>query len=215
MNHSASYLKKFIEYYLPVNSNKKYGLRTKHNFMWLILLWLGFSNLVFSADEHLLAETVNQLQSRAKTGESEAQYMLGKLYYYGFGVKRNYKEATKWFRAAAIQGHASSQFLLGEACEKGKGMRRDLKQAVKWYERAAFQKNDLAIHNLSFLYAHGLGVRKNLIKAYALNKLIAAQGWEMVKSLKAELETNMDQEQKERAQILSIELKKKIRTPLP
>ena len=58
-------------------------------------------------------------------------------------------------------------------------------------------------------------MRKNLIYAYAWNILITAQGWDMAKSLKMELEKIMDQEQIDLAQILSIELKKKIRAPLP
>jgi TPR repeat protein len=141
--------------------------------------------------------------------------MVGKFFYYGFCFERDYGEAVKWFQAAADQGNPSAQFLLGEAYEKGKGFKRDYVQAAKWYEQAAFNGDNHAIHHLSHLYAHGLGVRKNLIKAYAWNKLVEAHDWDMVKRLKAELETNMDQDQMDRAQILSIELKKKIRKPLP
>jgi TPR repeat protein len=94
-------------------------------------------------------------------------------------------------------------------------LERDYTQAAKWYKRAAFQGHYLAIHSLSYLYAHGRGVRKDLINAYAWNILITAQGWDMAKSFKMELEKIMNQEQLNRAQILSIELKKKIRAPLP
>jgi len=181
----------------------------------LFIAYFGFTNFVFSAEYNPFAENVNILQFRAEVGDSEAQFMLGKLYYYGFGIERNFSTAIKWFRTAADQGHASAQFLLGEAYEKGKGLERNYVQAARWYERAAFKGDYLAIHGLSYLYAHGLGVRKNLIKAYAWNKLVAAQGWDMVKRLKAELVTNMNQDQIDRAQILSIELKKKIRTPMP
>jgi TPR repeat protein len=33
-----------------------------------------------------------------------AQGNLGRLYFHGRGVRRNYGEAAKWFRLAALQG---------------------------------------------------------------------------------------------------------------
>jgi len=121
----------------------------------------------------------------------------------------------KWFRVSANCGHPPAQFLLGEAHEMGKGLNRDYTQAAEWYKRAAFGGHYIAIYRLSNLYAHGLGVRKNIIKAYAWNKLITARGWAMAKSLNIELEKIMDQEDLSQAQILSIELKNKIRASLP
>ena len=94
-------------------------------------------------------------------------------------------------------------------------MARDYRQSAKWYKRAALGGHSLAIYRLSNLYAHGLGVRKNIIKAYAWNKLITPYSWEMAKNLNIELEKIMDQEQLNQAQILSIELKNKIRASLP
>jgi TPR repeat protein len=180
-----------------------------------VIAYLGFPNIVFSVDYNPYAVNVKILQPRAEAGQSEAQFALGKLYYYGFGIEHNFTEAIKWFRASANHGHASAQFLLGEAHEKGKGLDRDYTQAAKWYKRAAFGGHYLAIYRLSNLYAHGRGVRKNIIKAYAWNKLITSGSWEMAKSPNIELEKIMDQEQLNQAQILSIELKKKIRASLP
>jgi len=175
----------------------------------------SFPHLAFSADCTPFANNVEELKSEAEGGDASAQLMMGKFFYYGFCVERDYGEAVKWFQVAADQGDPSAQFLLGEAYEKGKGLDRNYTQAANCYEQAAFKGENLAIHHLSYLYAHGLGVQKNLLKAYALNKLVEEQDWNMVKRLKADLETNMDQDQKDRAQILSFELKKKIRTPMP
>lgn len=175
----------------------------------------SYPYLAFSVDCSPFTDNVEKLQSRAEGGDADAQLMVGKFYYYGFCFARDYRKAVKWFQAAADQGRPQAQFLLGEAYEKGNGLDRNYTQAAKWYEQAAFKGENLAIHHLSHLYARGLGVRKDLIIAYAWNKLVEAQDWDMVKRLKAELETNMDQDQKDRAQILSIALKKKIRKPLP
>ena len=186
-----------------------------HRIIFLFFIaYFGVPHLVFSGDYNPIADDLEKLRARAEVGDSEAQFMLGKLYYYGFGVEQNFKVAIEWFKASAKKGHASAQFLLGEAFEKGSGLKRDYTHAAKWYKRAAFQGHYLAMHRLSYFYAHGLGMQKNLITAYALNILIARQGWDMVKSLKIELKKIMNQEQLNQAQILSIELKKKIRAPL-
>jgi hypothetical protein len=181
----------------------------------LYIACFSFPHSIFSAECDPFTDNVEELQSRAEAGDTNAQLMVGKFYYYGFCVERDYRKAVKWFRTVADRGNQQAQFLLGEAYEKGKGFDRNYSQAAEWYEQAAFKGDNLAMHHLSHLYARGLGVRKNLIIAYAWNKLVESQDWDKVKSIKAELETNMDQDQKNRAQILSIELKKKIRTPLP
>ena len=187
-----------------------------HQIIFLFFIaYFGVPHLVFSGDYNPIADNLEKLRARAEVGDSEAQFMLGKLYYYGFGVEQNFKVAIEWFKASAKKGHASAQFLLGEAFEKGSELKRDYTHAAKWYKRAAFQGHYLAMHRLSYFYAHGLGMHKNLITAYALNILIARQGWDMVKSLKIELKKIMNQEQLNQAQILSIELKKKIRAPSP
>lgn len=40
----------------------------------------------------------------AKDNELDAQFNLGVLYFRGEGVIRNYEEAAKWYRRAALQG---------------------------------------------------------------------------------------------------------------
>jgi len=194
---------------------RKYYLANGRIIFLIFIVYLGLPYMAFSSDNNPFADNAGKLKARAEDGDLVAQFMLAKLYYYGFGIERNYMEAIKWFQAAADQGHASAQFLLGEAYERGRGLKRDYMQAAEWYQRAALQGHYLAMHSLSYFYLHGLGVHKSLITAYAWNILIASQGWEMAKSLKIELEKSMDQEELNQAQIMSIELKKKIRAPRP
>ena len=194
---------------------KKYYLENRRIMFLFFIAYFGLPHIAFSSNHDAFDKNVEQLRSRAEVGDSAAQFMLGKFYYYGIFFERNYPEAIKWFRAAANQGHASAQFLLGEAYEKARGLMRDYTQAAKWYKRAAFQGHFLAMYSLSYFYAHGLGVPKNLITAYAWNIMTAALDWDMAKSLKIELEKIMHQEELNQAQILSIELKKKIGAPLP
>ena len=48
------------------------------------------------------------VQQRARRGEKEAQYQLGEIYHYGWGVKVNRMEAERWLMAAAKQGHTKA-----------------------------------------------------------------------------------------------------------
>ncbi len=48
----------------------------------------------------------------AERGDAKAQYALGRDYYYGYGVDRNFVEAKKWFRMAAAQGNEDAQMSL-------------------------------------------------------------------------------------------------------
>ena len=45
----------------------------------------------------------------ARQGHADAQSFLGSLYYNGEGVPQDYKEAFRWFLAAAEQGNALAQ----------------------------------------------------------------------------------------------------------
>ena len=40
----------------------------------------------------------------AKGGDADAQYNIGRLYYDGKGVRRDYRKAAKWFLASAEHG---------------------------------------------------------------------------------------------------------------
>ena len=45
-------------------------------------------------------------------GIAEAQHSMGIMYYGGFGVEQDYKEAVKWWKLAAEQGNAKAQFIV-------------------------------------------------------------------------------------------------------
>lgn len=72
--------------------------------------------------------------------DPETQFEIGRKYYWGSGVRRDYNEAIKWFRLAADQGNPSAQYYLGSMYEDGYyGVARDYNEAVKWYKLAAKQ----------------------------------------------------------------------------
>jgi TPR repeat protein len=69
-------------------------------------------------------------RSLAEDGHVAAQVMLGLLLYAGDGVPQDFKEATRWFRAAALQEDARAQFNLAAMYENGLGVAENASLAV-------------------------------------------------------------------------------------
>lgn len=80
----------------------------------------------------------------AKSGNAEAQYVLGMMYRAGRGVPQDYNEARKWYRLAAEQGHPIAQFYLGWIYAKGKGVPKDIIQGYMWLNIAIANADDEA-----------------------------------------------------------------------
>ena len=94
----------------------------------------------------------------ANRGHVFAQYSLGVIYEKGQGVKKDDKEAVKWYRQSADQGLAEAQYNLGTMYEKGLGVKQNFKEAAKYYRKAAGQGDVQAQYNLGIMYEKGQGV---------------------------------------------------------
>lgn len=55
------------------------------------------------------AEAAGLLLPLAQQGNMEAQYAVGYLYHYGYGLPRNEKESTRWIATAAALGYPKAQ----------------------------------------------------------------------------------------------------------
>ncbi len=62
----------------------------------------------------LASSALDELTTKAESGDVEAQYELGMKYFYGKGVAKDYFQAEKWFHEAAYQEHVRSQYQLGK-----------------------------------------------------------------------------------------------------
>jgi TPR repeat protein len=98
------------------------------------------------------------------------------MYYNGQAVPQDYREAVKWFRAAAEQGYVSAQDFLGLLYEVGPSVPQDYQEAVKWYRMAADQGDSPAQRKLASMYAHGQGVPQDYVLAHMWYILAAAGG---------------------------------------
>lgn len=79
-----------------------------------------------------------RLLERARNGDVEAQFELGKNYETGrIGLPKDFIQAQYWYHKAADQGDPYAEASIGILFNFGKGVQRDYAQAYMWYERAA------------------------------------------------------------------------------
>ena len=132
----------------------------------------GFSN------PNQISDDVTSLKSSAEKGDAESQYRLGRKYYNGEGVQKDFEETAKWMKKAAEQGHSGAQSVLGGLLYYlGHGVPKDLSQARKWVEKSAKQGNAPAQYVLGMFYFHGEGGPTNLVEAEKWLKKSAEQGY--------------------------------------
>ena len=140
---------------------------------------------------------VAELQPLARSGNAEANNMLGMLYLDGTGVDQDTAQAKIYFEAGARTGHldslknlniildaeykvelktvvpaaesgdAEAQNRLGRMFEFGYGMAASPADAFNWYQQSANQAHAGGIMNLARAYNFGIGVNQDLARAEA------------------------------------------------
>ncbi|TNE29279.1 MAG: hypothetical protein EP349_06860 [Alphaproteobacteria bacterium] len=114
-----------------------------------------------TADASLPTE-LQDLETRAFSGEAAAQHDLGALYASGRVVPTNFRRAAYWFVKAAENGVANAHYNLGVMYHQGLGLRRDMTQAMYWYREAAAFDHPEALYNLGIAYVEGIGVKADV-----------------------------------------------------
>ena len=87
------------------------------------------------------AAAFNWCQKAAKSGKTEAKFLLGLLYIVGYGVPQNWSKGAKLVRAAADAGNADAQEGMVMLYGMGLGVRRNMKKAREYCNRAVAQGN--------------------------------------------------------------------------
>lgn len=125
-----------------------------------------------------LAQGIDQLKTRAESGDDKAQYDLAVAYYKGNGVPQNYMQAFRWFDSAARKGNADAQFSLGVMFLNGQGVaHHEYSQAAIWFRKAAEQGHVKAQFNLGLMYSKGEGVTKDYTSALDWLRKASDQGY--------------------------------------
>jgi TPR repeat protein len=95
-----------------------------------------FEDAKAAADHRDFKTALKIWQPLAEQGNPRAEYNLGLLYLYGYGVNHDDAESLKWFRMSADQGNADAMYYIGQAYTEGRGVKRDEAEARKWFRRA-------------------------------------------------------------------------------
>jgi TPR repeat protein len=82
-------------------------------------------------------DALQAAQARAAKGDANAEALLGRAYYEGVGVARNYATALAWLNKATAQKNADALFFLGLMYEWGHGVKQDVDKAQAPLDEAA------------------------------------------------------------------------------
>jgi TPR repeat protein len=96
-----------------------------------------------------------------------AKYELAEMYYYGEGIKKNYKKAYFMYKEILENTHkiAILKAKLGDMNFKGMGVEKNFLNAKKYYQEASDLNHLGATYSLGLMYLSGLGGEKNITKA--------------------------------------------------
>ena len=124
------------------------------------------------------AQALQLYRQAALLGDTEAQFIVGGMYYRGLGCEPDRREAFKWLLRAAEQGRFSPQSLtiIGTMYLHGDQVPVNYAQARRWLHQAAALGVAEAQKNLAFLFYNGLGGRQDYAKALELYRQAALQG---------------------------------------
>jgi TPR repeat protein len=164
----------------------------------------GFTEGANAYNARNYALALKEVTPLARAGNADAEHLLGLMYYMGRGVPRDYKQAFAWHYKAAQQGKADAEYVVGAMYYTGNAVPQDEKLAVQWFHRAAEQNHPDAQYALGLMYRnHVAGVPQDVVLAYMLWNLAAANGHKNAVQQRAALTRQMSEEQIEEAQALS------------
>ena len=114
----------------------------KNIFIFLIFIpVVAFAELENARDlmeEGKFKEAMQELLPAARSGNAEAEELIGVMYAMGLGVERDDVRAFEWYLRASLKGHPGAQSGIGWYYEIGRGLPApDLIRAYTWYVLSA------------------------------------------------------------------------------
>lgn len=112
-------------------------------------------------------EGFKMLTELADKAYPEAMYNLGKIYFEGYGTRKDIIRANYWLMRATEGGHLFAAKMLGDCYYDGIGVAIDHKLAYKYYKMAADLGNNEAAQLVANCLIAGDGVKMNFEEAIA------------------------------------------------
>lgn len=120
---------------------------------------------------------VEEVASRAESGDAEAQREMAEMYETGAGgYEKDYGKAFGWFLKAAEQGDVKAMNSVAAYYSSGSGVGKDDKKAFEWWSKAEAKGSAEAMTSLGACYFLALGVKQNLSEAVRYWRKAAAKG---------------------------------------
>lgn len=118
-------------------------------------------------------------QLSADQGYVEGHFLLGVMYYNGYGtVRRDYKMAVKHFNLAAQLGHTLGYYNLAQMHATGTGVLRSCTTATELYKNVAERGSSAQM----FMEAHAAYKENDIEKALIKYLFLAELGYEVAQS---------------------------------
>jgi len=122
------------------------------------------------------AQAIDWFRRAAARQYPDAEFQMGQLHDFGFGVARDDAQALAFYRKAAEHGSAAGQRMLGDFYRKGRGgLAADPAEAARWYRRGADGDDLRAQYQLGQMYFDGVGVARDYVSAYLWFTVAAGQ----------------------------------------
>ena len=139
-----------------------------------VVAQFSVGTLLYYGSENL-TEAVARLQDAAAKGHPPAEFQVGQLYDFGFGVAQSDAEAFKWYRLAAEHGNAPGQRTVAEWYAKPRHVAQSYTEALRWYRLAADRDDIRAQYELGQMCLDGTGMARDNVSAYLWFSLAADQ----------------------------------------
>jgi TPR repeat protein len=147
----------------------------------------------------------------AESGDAEAQYRLGLMFRFGWGVDKDMAAAVHWLSRAADAQHAGAMTELGNMYRLGRGVPEDAKRAAQLLTGAAERGNGFAQLAIGRMHRTGTGVERDLVSAWAWFTLAIENQVMDAVSHRNEIAEQMNEEQLTAAKALADKRRKQTR----
>ncbi len=111
----------------------------------------------------------------ANLKDVEGQFNCAASFLEGKGVKRNIKQAEKYFLMAAKQEYVGAMNLLANNYATGGFGEKRIKKSIFYYKKTAAKGSAIGLYNLGLLLEEGVHLPKDLIKAHMYYNLASAR----------------------------------------
>lgn len=135
-----------------------YAMRKTCTTLCTALFFLGSAAYADMEEARDLMEAGDYAQARemfevyARSGNAEAEELIGVMYALGLGVARDDARAFEWYLRASLKGHPGAQSGLGWYYEVGRGIPSpDMVRAYLWYALSAIGGDPDALDSLELI----------------------------------------------------------------